>query len=259
MPLKPVTHDFLALVERETGYPVRLVEEPHLPTLARVQIARGVTPAHLVLYRPAADESVDYVICWQCGFVLRLFENAPGDRYEFVAADKGRSEVRRLVAGPGSKLVKEGFGAAQLEEMTSIFLDGLMVHLRSVPIGLRIAEWIHENYPELRAGQRATVVREVNEAKGTLQPAVREITPDPIFDATQAINAAHGMYWAEQLGMRELGSPFQAAGYQRAGRGLLQIWRDLPGDPGHDRDVVDRWAGQLHIAGWGAWQPYVAP
>ena len=258
LPLQPVTYDFLALVERETGYPVRLVEEPDLPTLARVQLARGATPAHLLLYRPALDESVDYVICYQCGFLLRLFDTPPGARYEYGPAEKGRREVRHLVTDPGGKLEKYSLAADQLEQMASTLLDGLMVRLRSIPVGLRVGEWIQENYPQLEAGQRLTVLKEVTEAQASLEPEVRDMTPAPIFDATQAINAAHAMYWADVYGMRELASPFRAAGYQRAGRALLDIWRDAPDDPAHDRELVDRWAEELHIGGWGAWQPYVA-
>jgi hypothetical protein len=259
LPLKPVTRDFLALVERETGYPTKLVEEPNLPTLARVQIARGTVPAHLVLYRSARDESVDYLICYQCGFVLRLFDNPPGARYEFVPAEKGRREVGRLITDHARKASKSALSGAKLEQRVSAFLDNLTGLLRSVPIGLRVAEWIQDNYPELQASQRATVLREATQAKATLEPQVRDMTPAPIFDAIQAINAAQGMYWAEKYGIRELASPFREAGYQRAGRALLDIWRDAPDDPGYDRELVDGWADALHIAGWGAWQPYVAP
>jgi hypothetical protein len=258
LPLLPVTTDFLALVERETGYPVRLVEEPKLPTLARVQIAAGASPAHQVLYRLARDESVDYQICYQCGFVLRLFDNPPGARYEFAPAEKGRREVRRLVTDPNGKLARYR-PAGKREQMAATFLEGLTALLGSIPIGLRVAEWIHDNYPELQAGQRLTVLEQVTLAQATLEPQVRDMTPTRIFDATQAINAAHGMYWAEKYGMRELSSPFREAGYQRAGRALLDIWGDAPDDPGHDRELVDRWAEELHIAGWGAWQRYVAP
>jgi hypothetical protein len=254
-----VTRDLLAMVEDETGYPVRLVAEPKLPVLSRVEIARNVMLAHSVLYRPADDESIDYLICYQCGFVLRLFDNPPDSRYEYVPSAKGRAAVRRLVADQGGNAVKSRRSVGQLEEMASTFLQGLVARLYSVPVGLRVAEWILENYPELQAGQRIAVLREVSDAQATLQPEVRERTPTQIFDAVQAINAAQGMYWAEQPGMREVASPFRMAGYQRAGRALLDIWRDSPSDPGRDCELVDSWADALHIAGWGAWQRYTAP
>lgn len=259
MPFKPVTHDFLALVERETGYPVRLIEEPSSPGLSRVQLARDVAPVHCVSYRPAGDESVDYLICHQCGFVLRLFDNPPDARYEYVPSEKGRTAVRRLIADRPDKGTKSRRGASQPEEVASALLQGLVDRLYSVAVGLRVAEWIFEAYPELQAGQRIAVEREVSDAQATLQPAIREKTPVRIFDASQAINTAQAMYWADEHGMRELTSPFRAAGYQRAGRALLDIWRDSASDPGRDRELVDRWADELEVAGWGAWQRYVAP
>lgn len=259
MPLKPVTREFLALVQRETGYPVKLVEEPELPTRARVQIARGNVPAHLVQYRPARDDSVDYLICYQCGFVLRLFETSPAERFDLIGTEAGRAEVQRLVTRPDSGLAKYDLSSAQRTQMASAFYDGLLTHLRSIPIGLRVAEWLHENYPELREGQRATVLKEIADAKGTLQPQVRDMTPDRVYAVTQAINAAYGTYWAEQYGMRELATPFQFAGFERAGRALLKIWRDTPAEPAHDRALIESWAESLGIRDWLQWTPYVAP
>jgi hypothetical protein len=59
--------------------------------------------------------------------------------------------------------------------------------------------------------------------------------------------------------MRDLASPFRLAGYKRAGRALLDIWRDSPGDPARDRELVNRWANELRVGDWGAWQRYAAP
>lgn len=259
VPFKPVTRNFLALVESETGYPVQLLEEPKLPVLARVKLADPGTPRHSLVYRPGEDESVDYVICYQCGFVLRLFDNPPDARYEYIPSEKGQTAVRSLITDRGGPAAKSRRGAPQLAETASALLAGLVDRLYTVPVGLRVAEWIHEDYGELEAGQRVAVVQEVTVAQATLQPDVRERMPPPLFDAMQAINAAQALYWTEQYGMRELASPFRETGYQRAGRALLDIWRDSPSDPGRDRELVNNWANELRVGGWGAWQRYIAP
>jgi len=62
LPLNPVTREFLALVERETGYPAKLVEEPELPTLARVQIARGNVLAQFTQSGTTRSIGLDYMI-----------------------------------------------------------------------------------------------------------------------------------------------------------------------------------------------------
>lgn len=101
--------------------------------------------------------------------------------------------------------------------MASAFYDGLMTHLRSIPIGLRVAEWIYYNYSDLRDPQCTTVLKEIADAKTTRQPQYRDLTPEQVYKATEAINAAYGIYWAEQYDMRELATPFQFAGFERAG------------------------------------------
>jgi hypothetical protein len=154
--LLPTTREFLALVERETGYPVKLLEDPNLPTLAAIRIARGATPAHFLTYKPTRDDSLDYSICYQCGFVLRLFETPPEQRFDFACTARGRDEVSKEMVGPGGTLAGRGLSPADAEQVAGMVFDGLMTHLRSIPVGLRIADWIHANYPALRASQHTT-------------------------------------------------------------------------------------------------------
>lgn len=212
MPLLAATRDFLARVEDETGFPVRLTEDASLPTLARIRPARGNAPAHFVQYKPTRDESLDYVICLQCGFVLRLFAQPPTQRCEFGGTAAGERAVLRLVSDPQSQLAQLGLESAQLGQMAANFYGGLLTHLRSVPIGLRIADWIFDRYPGLRASQRATVLKELAEAKAALQPNLRALTPERILQPTMAINAAQALFWAERYDMRELaGESFRSA------------------------------------------------
>lgn len=259
MPLKPVTHDFLALVERETGYPVRLIEDPSLETLARVRMARGTVPAHFVNYKPTRDESLDYVICYQCGFILRLFDTPPDQRFDLAGRRERMEEIAATLAGPGGKLESFGLTPAQINQMADTYLSGLMTHLRSIPIGMRVAEWIADNYPELAQSQSAAVVKELAEAQGALLAPIREFTPDVIYKPTVAISAAHAMFWGEYFATPELSAAYRSYGYHTDGRALLKIYRSVPAEPIHDRELVDRWADQLHLTGWYRWVPYAPP
>jgi len=60
--LQPTTREFLAIAERETGYPVQLLEDPSLPTLTAVRIARGNVPAHFLTYKPTLDDSIEMAL-----------------------------------------------------------------------------------------------------------------------------------------------------------------------------------------------------
>ena len=52
LPLLDVTRGTLNAVEKDTGYPAKFLEDPNLPTLAKVHMARGNVPAHLSTTNP---------------------------------------------------------------------------------------------------------------------------------------------------------------------------------------------------------------
>jgi hypothetical protein len=257
--LLPTTREFLALVEKETGYPVKVLEDPNLPTLASIRIARGAVPAHFLTYKPTRDESLDYMIFYQCSFVLRLFETAPEERFDFASTPGGRDEVVKEMVGPGGTLAGRGLSPGDAEHAAGMVFDGLMTHLRSIPVGMRIADWIYANYPALHTSQHTTALKELAEAKASLQPEIRAMTPERVYRATIAINAAYALFWAEKYRRHELASPYSFAGYEPDGRKLLEIWRQVPVDAAHDRELIDRWAEELHLTGWHQWLPYRAP
>jgi hypothetical protein len=259
LPLSPTTHEFLALVERETGYPVKLLEDSDLPTLATVRIARGDVPAHFVIYKPTRDEGLDYMICLQCGFVLRLFDNPPEQRFRLGGTAEGEREVLNMVSDPGGNLARYGLQPTQAAQMASTLFNGLMTHLLSIPVSMRVADWIYANYPALHASQRAAVLKELAEAKAAAQPQIREMTPERIFKPTMAINAAYAMFWADKYEMRELAGPYRGSSGEADGRSLLKLWHEVPSDARHDRELIDRWGAGLNLTGWYRWVPYEAP
>ncbi len=51
--LRQTTRDIIKLVETKSGIPVRVTEDPTLPTIATVRMARkGSVQAHLIIYKP---------------------------------------------------------------------------------------------------------------------------------------------------------------------------------------------------------------
>ena len=73
MELREITRDIIKQVEELSGFPVQVMQDPKLPTIATVRIARGKTAFHTVIYKPTIGEPPDYAICQECVFVLRKF------------------------------------------------------------------------------------------------------------------------------------------------------------------------------------------
>lgn len=248
------TAEVLERVERESGRPVELYADPGLQTYASVKMARGPAHAHVLTYNPSKP-GFDYHVAYQCGFVLRLYENAPGERYEFGGTEAGRSAVRELVTGKGGVAKKLRLPKAAAEQVTDQFFDGIMTQLRSYPIGMRIDQWIGESYPDLRDGQRASVEKQLQENAQALGPRVRQMAPDRIFSGNASMNAAYALFCDRLLSMPRYVVPYRSVGFEQRGRALLDLWDGIPPNASHDRQLVDAWAEDLGVSDWYRWVP----
>ena len=100
MTLREVTRTVISLVENASGCPVVVSEDASLKTLAASRIARGANRIHLISFNPSAVSEPDYFICYQCGFILRLFSIAATDRFDFAGTVEGRQIVYQLLTAP---------------------------------------------------------------------------------------------------------------------------------------------------------------
>jgi hypothetical protein len=240
-------------VEEATGCPVQVVADASLKTLATVKMARGAIALHVVRYNPSVGVEPDYVICAQCGFILRLFANAPSERFDFAGSSRGRRHVA-VAASVHPEIRKLPPGAVQ--QYVDVVFDGLMTQLRSVPVGLRIDAWLQHQYPDLADLQHSYVMRQLQDNQQVLSPQVRARSPATLYEASVTINAAFAAYWSRMLSQPPLVLPYAATGTQRAGQELLAIWDEMPPLPSHDRALIDAWARHLRLEDWYDWLPY---
>jgi hypothetical protein len=247
--LRQTTRSLITLVEAQTGKQVVVQDEPSLQTHATVRIARGDAPAHVIRYKPIPGEEPDYLICFQCGFVLRKFDLPPNERFDFGSNSVGTSIVARLIKNAMGK--KSQLDPERLTAAAQQILDGLLIHLLSTPVGLRICRWLREDYPDLIPLQERQVMRELTTNEATNTPDVKRRIPRKVFDATQAINAAHAIAWADILGQPQLTRPF--TDHLRDGQALVDLLEDLPAQPRYDRELIDAWGEHLKLTEWYQW------
>ena len=248
----------LRLVEETTGLPVHVEPDSTLPPnlLAKVTMARGKMPFHRVAYQPARSESPDYLIVFQCGFVLRHYSVLPADRVDFANTDLAEQTVRQWVRDNPKT---PGLPENKIEGLTGFLFNGILSQLRSIPVGLRVDSWILEEYPELAPLQREAAMKQLDDIAAGLRPDVQDMMPDEALTASLSMSAAFSIYWAERFGQPQLTLPFRATGHLAAGQALYDTWRDASSDPGHDRSLIDAWASKLGLQGWYHWVPSQSP
>jgi hypothetical protein len=258
--LRAVTREIIQLVEDRSGIPTRVLEDPNIPTIATVRMARnGSSPVHLIQYKPYPGESPDYQICFQCGFILRLFSNPPEKRFDLADTAAGKDDVERFITAPAGIGTKLRLKMAQVEELRAQFLNGLLVHLRSVPIGLRVSAWLAANYPDLALLEKEHVQKEFEINRQSLAKEVKEITPPRIFRAAQSITAAYTLYWSEKFHQPGVFNIYRLEGFEKDAERLLEISDHTPDDPTYDRQLIDAWGKHLGITDWYIWLPYQPP
>ena len=250
MSLLPLTQGVLRAVEEATGRPVIIQPKTSMGNLlAKITIARGSAVAHIVAYNPSAGASADYVICFEAGFLLRMFQIPESDRFALAGSEHGKQEIEKAVADhfqqKGMSQNKEV--RAGLQER---FLGGILQQLRSMPIGLRVDTWIRQNYPSLDEQQKKAIVQQLNDNATSLGPQVRQIAPASVLRANIGMNAAFALFWSRTWGDPLLAVPYKASGQLATGEELLRKWDEIPNDSVNDKKLIDSWANHVGLSGW---------
>ena len=248
MELTSTTNAVLQLVEKTTGLPVIVQADTSMRILAAIKIAQGTAPAHLLTYNPKVAANLNYAVCFQCGFALRIFQAPEADRYAVGSSYQGKKEAERLV----NEHLRNDKGLnrdARLHIATQMY-DGIIRQLRSMPIGLRVDEWLRTTYPDLAEEQKALTVQQLQENTSSLRPDVRRFTPDKVRNASVAMSAATAAYWSRTWSDPLPLVPYKSTGDLDRGLALLKRWDDLPGDPAADKQLIDAWGVDLGLNGW---------
>ena len=232
-----------------SGKPVLFHKDPTVQGYASIRIASPESPAHLLRYKPELEAELPYLSAFQCGLALRVAQADPACRFDLISTPTMKQDVQQLVE---ATLQKNGNPnpAQTILQICNQLGHGLGLQLRSIPIAIRIDDWIHRLYPILRPLQRKSNERQLQEAMQALGPSVRAFAPRRIIDANVSISCAFAKFWASMWNEPEVALPFISAGYGNVGDDLLGLVQSQDASPDGDRELVNRWAERLDLSGW---------
>ena len=260
MNLHDTTRKIISRLEEKSGYPVQIVEDKSLPVFASMRIARGSLPAHILSFnappQPLRENSLDFIVSWQCALVLRLFERGLDERFQIASSPAAIQQFEKILYAPDGVVHKFGLDQAQTASLRDQLLQGLITHLYSITVGLRVSDRLTLDYPELLEFESQHVERELQTNAQGLSEQVRATLPHKVFDATHKINTAYALYWSQRLEKPEIVNPYRARGFEPAGIELLKILERIPNDAAHDYELVDAWAKELGIREFYTWVKY---
>jgi hypothetical protein len=212
-------------------------------------MARNGAPYHFLRYKPT-DEPLDYVIAFQAGFVLRLFENEPEQRFDFAPEPDAGTRVEPLLSA-GQGLGDED--RRVLPDFARFVAQWALMNLRSLPVGMRIDQWIATEYPELAELQRDSIALQQQQNMELLSFKHGRLT---IPTTLMGPIAAYALFADRLVDGGTFSVPFSAAGALGQGEELLRIWDSTPTDATQDCALIDQWAAASGLSGWYAWTPY---
>ena len=139
---------------------------------------------------------------------------------------------------------------SSVPQLSSQLGPGLGLQLRSMPIAIRVDDWLYQHYPALRELQRKSNERQLQEAMQSLGPGIRAFAPQQIIDANVSMSCAFARFWAQTWNEPEVALPFISAGYGKVGDDLLGLVQSQVSGPDGDRELVNRWAERLELTHW---------
>jgi hypothetical protein len=256
--LRKITREIIQQVEDVSGFPVQVTQDLKIQTMAAARIARGRTPFHVIVYKPYTGEQPDYAICYQCGFIIRKFSVPQEARMDLAPAETGQQEVDQLLLSPNGIAFKYGLKGPAVTQLRDQLLNGLIVHLLSIPVGMRVSAWIGENYPDLVELEKKHVEKELAIIKESMADNIKAVFPTQIFRSSQTISGAYALYWSQKYNNPKIFAPFRFD-FRKSCEELLDIFQDLPVGPQFDRDLINAWGAKLGFQNWYQWVPYQQP
>ena len=256
MKLRETTRKIISTLEEKSGYSVQVIEDNNLPVPASLKIARGQLPAHILSFNALQGGSLDFMICWQCSLALRLFERDETQRFQIASSPESSRQLEDILFAPNGVVERFGLDPSSATSLRDQLLQGLIVHLYSMAVGLRVSDKLTLNYPELLEFESQHVEKELQTNLGGLSEQVRQTIPHEVFEATHKINTAFAIYWSRRLEKPEIVNPYRLQGFEKAGEELIKISEGIPNDVGHDYELVDEWAKYLGIRDWYIWTKY---
>ena len=247
--LRAATKGILNRVEKQTGKSIQFLRDENLALLATLQMARAGAEYHVLRYRPST-EPLDYMVAFQAGFVLRLFELDASARFDFSPEPIAGKKVEPLLSA-GQLLGMED--KRVLPEFAKSIAQWALMNLRSLPIGMRIDAWIAAEYPELKELQAFSIALQQQQNMNLLQHHLGKLT---IPTTLMGPIAAYALFADRLSGSKGFVIPFEAVGVLAQGQSLLRAWDELPSDPVYDCELVDAWAAECGLTDWYRWIPY---
>ncbi len=260
--------DYRRMIERESGYPVEIVED-QLPggIAGRAQMAwKHGRNRHVVTVRkspppqPVPLAFTSHLVAHELTHIrLETEARRAGRNRFFTTTAETHARAMRALAPDLRRIEQQGHRPDAVERMVADFVAGTCGLLFNTPLDLLIERRLDAELPALRPLQILSLVQLASEARAaTINPEIRRLTPPRILRATSAFNGAQALLLDDLSGgATRCWGPYQRLETAELSQKLWRHWqqRQPTLTPGDEYDLVDEFADLVGLREWYVWKP----
>jgi hypothetical protein len=254
--LLPATRELVDEVERCTGLPIAIQASERIRGHGRAVFAASDPDSsrHLILYDPKYEAFLDHHVAHECGHVVRFAAASDGDRCLPVLSK--HVDAFGGLEDDLATMMDRGVPDKAIEAILPTWLGGAVAQVSNVPADIHIERWLYREFPALRSAQRRSIVDQADELHRCLGGDVRELTPESLWSASNAMNYAFLSAMSPLVERPSLLKPYRRfPDIVAQGEALIGVV-DSTDDTGlaGDRWLTDTWAEHLGLGGWYEWR-----
>jgi tetratricopeptide (TPR) repeat protein len=258
--------DYRRTIERESGYPIEIVEEKLSGGIAgRAQMAwKHGRDRHVVTVRkpsqPLAPPLTSHLVAHELTHIRLETEARRVGRNRFFATTAAtHARAMQSLAPDLRRLEQQRHRPDAVERMVTDFVAGTCGLLFNSPLDMLIERRLAFEMPALRPVQLLSLVQLATEARtATLNPEIRKMTPQRILRAASACIGAHALFLDDLSGgATRCWAPYRRLESAELSEKLWRHWqqRQPALTPGDEYDLVDEFADLVGLRDWYVWQP----
>jgi len=238
------TQKMIDKVEQRTGYKVSVGSGSDFSGYAQMITATPQNPIHVINVNQNYSHIGDYVVALQCAMILAKWTDPKKIPNFVVNEEKANYQIDKCANN--KKLASIPSDTAQ--QFAKTIVKGLIHQLLSLPIEMIAIDICRKECPNLNNIMKTALNNEIQELHQSLEPRIKQMTPEDIFEKNAAMNAAFTLNWSRISGDEHILVPFKTVEVLDKGRELLKVYDDIAKtDAQRYTKIVDGWADKLKM------------
>lgn len=249
--LSRLVDSYVANLEERARKSIRLDPQRDTDTPASLKVAENYDrDKHRVVYDSSKEHTAHLVMheLVHLDFILQAREESWNEL--FVSGDEHRQAFIDDNRQAFDKMKQAGLEGPQLEGMIDQLFSGLNNQVYNAPIDLFIEKKLHEEFPELRPVQYASLKDLLGTYIEGATNEMKDIAPKRVWAANVALNLTHAYQFRDLYGLDHEKEFRVPRSLRNRAKRFYEDYREVEEAgriPGEEYELIEDWAASLNV------------